>query len=104
MVIGTGDVGGEFDAAIAPTGSLAVAWESNYRINASLAAGPMATLQRGHTVSPPHQGAAAPSIAIAGRGQARVLSGRVSVPINHSPTGQTSFRSCSHPPAEPKQH
>jgi hypothetical protein len=72
-VIGTGDVAGGFDAAIAPTGPLAVAWESNYRIKASLAEGPKATLRRARTVSPPHQGAAAPSIAIAARGQARIL-------------------------------
>lgn len=89
-VVGTGDVGGGFDAAIGPTGSLAVAWESNYRIKASLAAGPTASLPRAHIVSPPHQGAAAPSVAISAHGQARILWQSLG-PDHPQPSGSDEF-------------
>ncbi len=72
QVLGTGDVGGGFDVAIGPTGALAVAWESHYRIKTSLAPGPTESLQRPTTVSPPGQGAAEPAVAVLANGQSRI--------------------------------
>ncbi len=71
--VGTGDIGGGFDAAIGPTGALAVAWERNYEIKAALAPGPQQPLGRPTTISPLQDGAAEPTVAVSSRGQGLAL-------------------------------
>jgi hypothetical protein len=71
--VGTGDTGGGFDAAIASTGALLVAWQSNYEIRATFANGPRDPLGQPSQVSPPQNAAADPTVALNSHGQSLVL-------------------------------
>ena len=73
QTVGTGDVASGMDAAISPNGALVVAWESSFRIVASLATSSTTPLKPAMTVSPAHQAAAAPTAAITPGGKGLVV-------------------------------